>query len=268
MERCARQSRQNEASIFCHKWICCDIRSGHCEYKHTRHSNWAQNLRVQNTNSTLWFKRTHISIECESLKCLTRCTHLEHKVHCAQFQCKSSVCWTRRARFGHHEPICAPNHVFCFIHASWQHKVRHAIRRTLWEGRISKTIAKTCKNKHSKLSGCDLALFEDTTQTTSAQKRRHPNSRENTVKTNCEQPSNLPSDFRSHCKYYYNGTQGFLKTCRRLRAGDNFLCLCCVTGARDRPNQSPIWTFVSDRTPPNYHRATECTIASTKKTKH
>ena len=63
-------------------------------------------------------------------------------VHCAQFQCKSFVCWTRKPGFGHHEPICAPNHVFCFISANWQHKVRHAIRRALWERGVSKTIVK------------------------------------------------------------------------------------------------------------------------------
>ena len=60
MKRCACESRQNDASILCHKWICCEIRNGHCEYKHTRHSNWAQNLPVQNKGSTLWFQKdTH-----------------------------------------------------------------------------------------------------------------------------------------------------------------------------------------------------------------
>ena len=60
MKRCACESRQNDASIFCHKWIRCEIRNGHCEYKHTRHSNWAQNLPVQNKGSTLWFQKdTH-----------------------------------------------------------------------------------------------------------------------------------------------------------------------------------------------------------------
>ena len=79
MKRCACESRQNEASIFCHKWICCEIRNGHCEYKHTRHSNWAQNLPVQTKGSTLWFQRdTHQHFYCESLKCNTICTHLEH----------------------------------------------------------------------------------------------------------------------------------------------------------------------------------------------